>query len=61
VRSALVWLNIEDPATAIFESMNDDPDTETLGRILALWYARYKDLPIPLLIAMSFDSSDRHN
>ena len=61
VRSALVWLGVEDPATAIFEIMNDDPDTETLGRILALWHAKYKDLPIPLRIAMSFDSIDRHN
>jgi hypothetical protein len=32
-----------------------------LGRILALWHAKYKDLPIPLRIAMSFDSIDRHN
>jgi putative DNA primase/helicase len=55
VRSALVWLGIEDPATAIFESMNDDPDTETLGRILALWHAKYQDRPIPLRIAMGYE------
>jgi hypothetical protein len=60
VRSALVWLGIEDPATAIFESMNDDPDTETLGRILAVWYAKYQDRPIPLRMVMSFDSIDRN-
>ena len=54
VRSALVWLGIEDPATAIFESMNDDPDTETLGRILALWHARHKDQPTTLRAAMSY-------
>jgi hypothetical protein len=45
VRSALVWLGLEDPATALFELMNDDPDTEQLGRILNAWHERFGDKP----------------
>lgn len=60
VRSALVWLGIEDPATAIFECMNDDPDTETLGRILVIWYSKYKDQPTPIRDALGFDYGDRN-
>ena len=60
VRSALVWLGVEDPATAIFESMNDDPDTETLGRILVIWHSKYKDQPTPIRDALGFDYGDRN-
>ncbi len=48
VRSALVWLGLEDPATALFELMNDDPDTEQLGRILNAWQARFGEKPVTL-------------
>ncbi len=36
-RQPLLWLGQPDPATAIFETMADDPDRDTLGRILEAW------------------------
>ena len=66
VRSALVWLGLDDPATALFELMNDDPDTEQLGRILNAWQARFGEKPVtlreargqPFLSDESIDLSD---
>ena len=54
VRSALVWLGLEDPATALFELMNDDPDTEQLGRILNAWHERFGEKPATLREAYSY-------
>lgn len=37
-RQPLLWLGQPDPAEAIFEAMADDPDRDTLGRLLNAWY-----------------------
>ncbi len=36
-RQPLLWLGLEDPTESLFLAMNEDPDRETLGRILAAW------------------------
>jgi hypothetical protein len=54
VRSALVWLGLEDPATALFELMNDDPDTEQLGRILSAWHEQFGAKPATLREAIAY-------
>lgn len=41
VRSPLVWLGQPDPAVPVFDRMADDPDRETLGRLLQAWHARF--------------------
>jgi hypothetical protein len=33
----LLWLGLEDPTESVFLAMNEDPDRETLGRILSAW------------------------
>ena len=33
-RQPLLWLGCSDPAVSVFEAMADDPDRETLGRLL---------------------------
>ena len=45
VRAPLVWLGLDDPATAIFSCMNEDPDRETLGRLLVAWHKAFADEP----------------
>lgn len=37
-RQSLLWLGLPDPANCIFESMNEDPDRETLGNLLIAWF-----------------------
>jgi hypothetical protein len=36
-RQPLLWLGCADPAASVFEAMAEDPDRETLGRILVAW------------------------
>ncbi len=36
-RQPLLWLGLEDPTESVFLAMNEDPDRETLGRILSAW------------------------
>ena len=45
VRAALVWLGQPDPATAVFTRMAEDPDRETLGRMLLAWNAAFGSSP----------------
>jgi len=45
VRCALVWLGQPDPAAAIFSRMAEDPDRETLGRMLVAWKAAFGSSP----------------
>ena len=36
-RQPLLWLDLPDPASAIFTAMSDDPDRDLLGRLLQGW------------------------
>jgi hypothetical protein len=45
VRQPLLWLGLEDPATALFQTMAADPDRETLGRLMALWHKFFGSKP----------------
>ena len=45
VRAPLVWLEQPDPALPVFERMTDDPDRETLSRLLQAWLARFGKAP----------------
>lgn len=38
VRQPLLWLDLADPATSVFDGMATDPDRETLGRLLQAIY-----------------------
>jgi hypothetical protein len=45
VRQPLLWLGMPDPAQGIFEQLAQDPDRETLGRLLHAWHAEFGDTP----------------
>lgn len=36
-RQPLLWLGLSDPTASLFTAMNDDPERETLGRLLHAW------------------------
>ncbi len=44
-RQPLAWLGIADPAVAVAEQINHDPDRETLGELLRVWHALFGDVP----------------
>lgn len=44
-RQPLLWLELPDPTEAVFAAMNDDPDRETLGRLLQAWHATFGSAP----------------
>jgi hypothetical protein len=44
-RQPLLWLGLPDPTTSVFEAMAEDPDRETLGRLLAAWHAVFGKTP----------------
>ncbi len=37
IRQPLLWLGLPDPAARVFEQLAQDPDRETLGRLLHAW------------------------
>lgn len=40
-RQSLIWLGQPDPAKAVFEGMAEDPEHQTLGRLLAGWHEMF--------------------
>lgn len=38
-RQPLLWLGCPDPTASVFEAMTEDPDRETLSRLLDAWFA----------------------
>ena len=44
-RQPLLWLGCADPTESVFESISDDPDRETLGRLLISWQAVFGKTP----------------
>jgi hypothetical protein len=44
-RQPLLWLGCADPTASVFEAMADDPDRETLVRLLAAWHSVFGKTP----------------
>ena len=40
-RQPLLWLGLADPTDSVFEAMVEDPDRESLGRLLAAWQSAF--------------------
>lgn len=38
-RQSLLWLGYADPTVSVFEAIQEDPDRETLARLLTAWHA----------------------
>ena len=52
VRQPLLWLGLCDPATSVFEQLAQDPDRETLGRLLHAWRKEFADAPTMIRAAV---------
>ncbi len=44
-RQPLLWLGCADPTVSVFEAMLDDPDRETLARLLTAWFSVFGKTP----------------
>ena len=44
-RQPLLWLGCADPTASVFEAILDDPDRETLGRLLSAWFSVFGKAP----------------
>jgi hypothetical protein len=44
-RQPLLWLGLPDPAESVFQAMAEDPNRETLGRLLTAWQDVYGNTP----------------
>jgi hypothetical protein len=44
-RQPLLWLGLADPTDSVFEAMAEDPDRETLDRLLAAWQSTFGKTP----------------
>ena len=44
-RQPLLWLGLADPTESVFEAMAEDPDRETLARILGAWQSVFGKTP----------------
>lgn len=44
-RQPLLWLGCPDPTASVFEAMAEDPDRETLSRLLHAWFATFGKTP----------------
>lgn len=53
VRQPLLWLGMPDPAERVFEQLAQDPDRETLGRLLHAWRASFGDTPTMIRSAVT--------
>lgn len=53
VRQPLLWLGLPDPAERVFEQLAQDPDRETLGRLLAAWHRVHGNRPAMIREAVS--------
>jgi hypothetical protein len=52
VRQPLLWLGLPDPAKRVFEQLAQDPDRETLGRLLHAWEATFGTSPTMIRAAV---------
>ena len=44
-RQPLLWLGCADPTASVFEAMAEDPDRETLARLLEGWFSHFGKAP----------------
>ena len=61
-RQPLLWLGLADPTESVFQAMAEDPDRETLGRLLTAWQSVFGKTPAMVRDAVEQASSfhDEH-
>ena len=61
-RQPLLWLGLPDPTESVFEAMADDPDRDTLDRLLQAWESVFGNTPAMVREAVKRSSTcpDKH-
>jgi hypothetical protein len=59
-RQPLLWLGCADPNDSVFEAIAEDPDRETLGRLLMAWQSVFGRMPAMVRDAVK-QGSDYHD
>jgi len=52
-RQPLLWLGCVDPTSSVFKALAEDPDRETLARLLEAWYTEFGKTPTMIREAMN--------
>jgi hypothetical protein len=62
VRQPLLWLGLADPAFSVFQQLAQDPDRETLGRLLHAWRAAFGSNPMMIrtVVGNPFERPELH-
>lgn len=60
-RQPLLWLGCADPTVSVFEAMSEDPDRETLGRLLAGWQSAFGKSPAMVREAVNLAFASPHD
>jgi len=62
-RQPLLWLGCADPTASVFAAMAEDPDRETLSRLLTAWHAVFGKTPAMVrdAVRQANASFDEHN
>jgi hypothetical protein len=58
-RQSLLWLGCPDPAVSVFEAISEDPDRESLGRLLRVWHAAFGRMPAMVREAVKLVEASR--
>ena len=53
-RQPLLWLGLPDPALSVFETMMEDPDRETVRRLLIAWHGCFGSEPKMIRDALAY-------
>jgi hypothetical protein len=59
-RQPLLWLGLADPTESVFQAMAEDPDRETLGRLLTAWQSVFGRTPAMVRDAINQTFHDKH-
>ena len=58
-RDSLIWLGLADPAASLIAQVNDDPDVQAFGELLAHWRECFRDRPTMVRTLIDKADTDR--
>lgn len=58
-RQPLLWLGCNDPVTSVFNVIDEDPERETLGRLLSSWHSAFGCKPTQIREAIAITGKGR--
>jgi len=56
-----MWLGLPDPATALFDQVRHDPDSDLLSGLMNTWYENFGSTPTTVRKAVETAANDKAN